>query len=92
MYLYVAIDRATRLLYVEIHEDKKAATAAQFLENVLDFYPFLIEKILTDNGREFTLKNHLGNKDSDLKGAFDLVCERHDIEHRTTLPAHPWTN
>jgi hypothetical protein len=45
----VAIDRATRCMYYEIHDNKRAETAAKFLEKALDFFPFHVTKILTDN-------------------------------------------
>lgn len=89
-YIYVAIDRATRIIYIEVHEDKKADTAAAFLRKAIDFFPFEIEKILTDNGKEFTLKNHLWKYD--LEWAFDKVCDEFNIEHRTTKPFTPQTN
>jgi IS30 family transposase len=54
----VAIDRATRTMYYEIHDNKRANTTAKFLEKALDFFPFKVTKILTDNGKEFTLNNH----------------------------------
>jgi len=54
----VAIDRATRLIYLEIHDNKRADTASKFLEKSIEFFPFKIEKVLTDNGKEFTLDNH----------------------------------
>ena len=91
-YIHVAIDRATRLMYYEIHDNKRAQTAADFLEKALDFFPFHVTKILTDNGKEFTLKNHKWNTNSDLTGAFDLVCEAYWIEHRTTRVYTPQTN
>jgi IS30 family transposase len=53
-YLFVAIDRATRVLYFEIYENKTAINAVEFLNNCKDFYPFTITHILTDNGLEFT--------------------------------------
>lgn len=89
-YIYVAIDRATRLMYLEIHEDKKAETAGKFFKEANSFFPFDIEKVLTDNGKEFTLKNHLGKKD--LKWAFDKICSEFEIEHRLTKPYTPQTN
>jgi hypothetical protein len=46
---------------MELHTDKKASTAASFLESALAFFPFHIRKILTDNGKEYTLKNHKGH-------------------------------
>jgi transposase-like protein len=89
-YIYVAIDRATRLIYIEVHDDKKACTASAFLQKVHQFFPFKITKVLTDNGKEFTLKNHLWKVD--LEGIFDKVCKELGIEHRLTLPYHPRTN
>ena len=52
-YLFVAIDRATRYVYIEVHDNKRMETAALFLKEVLLQYSFKIEKILTDNGMEF---------------------------------------
>ncbi len=89
-YLHVAIDRATRLMYFELHDNKRAETAAKFLEKVISFFPFEITKVLTDNWKEYTLKNHLWK--IDLKGAFDLICEEYNVEHRTTNPYTPQTN
>ena len=43
------IDRATRLIYIEVHDNKRADTAAEFLRKGLAFFPFKILKILTDN-------------------------------------------
>jgi len=90
-YIYVAIDRATRLMYLEIHEDKKAETAKTFLKNTISFLPIKrITHILTDNGKEFTLHNHLWKHN--LEGAFDVVCRELEIEHRLTEPYSPRTN
>jgi len=62
-YIHVAIDRATRIMYYEVHDNKRADTTASFLEKVISFFPFKINKILTDNGKEYTLKNHKGKHD-----------------------------
>jgi len=91
-YILVAIDRATRVMYYEIHNNKRAETTAKFLEKALDFFPFYVTKILTDNWKEFTLNNHKWNSKSNLTWAFDLVCEAYNIEHRTTKPYTPQTN
>jgi transposase-like protein len=45
----VAIDRATRIMYYELHDNKKAETAANFLKKAIDFFPFKTTKVLTDN-------------------------------------------
>jgi transposase InsO family protein len=96
-YLFVAIDRATRLLLFEVYEEKSAKNAENFLQKCKDFFPFKIEKILTDNGLEFTnrliksKKGDLCKKDS----LFDLECKKdteNPIIHRLTAPHTPKTN
>lgn len=55
-YLFVAIDRTTRLLYYKVYENKTAANAEAFLRESKEYFPFYITHILTDNGLEFTDK------------------------------------
>ncbi|SSC09702.1 DDE-type integrase/transposase/recombinase [thiotrophic endosymbiont of Bathymodiolus puteoserpentis (Logatchev)] len=91
-YLFVAIDRATRVLYFEIYENKTAINAVEFLNNCKDFYPFTITHILTDNGLEFTDKFVTKDKQVSGKHKFDKLCSRSEIEHRLTQPVTPKTN
>ncbi len=92
-YLFVAIDRATRYVYVELHDNKRMETATQFLEQTLTQYPFKVEKILTDNGIEFSYNPLCEEKQpKDKQHPFVALCQKHHIEHRTTLVKHPWTN
>lgn len=93
-YCFVAIDRATRLVYLGVYQNKNKEAATDFLAHCLEFYPFKIEKILTDNGREFTLatfKNRWGTKTKQAH-PFSLLCQAHQIEHRQTKPYTPKTN
>jgi hypothetical protein len=53
-YLFVAIDRATRWVFVQINSSKTAAHARAFLKALQQACPIKISKILTDNGTEFT--------------------------------------
>ena len=55
-YLFVAIDRATRLLYYKVYENKSSHNAVDFLRKCSEYFPFSISHILTDNGLEFTDK------------------------------------
>jgi transposase-like protein len=93
-YLFVAIDRATRTLYYKIYDAKTSANAECFILECLDFFPFGITHVLTDNGLEFTnrlLKNKKGEyctKPSKL----DVICNKNDIDHRCTKPFTPKTN
>jgi len=93
-YLFVAIDRATRFVYIEVYDNKRMETAKQFVQTTIKQYPFKINKILTDNGAEFSynlLADHLKPRDN-REHLFVQVCKDHKIEHRTTLVKHPWTN
>ena len=92
-YLFVAIDRCSKYVYVELHERMRAAESVGFLRNLLVDAPFKITKILTDNGAQFTyelLAEHL--KPKDKIHPFDALCAEKNIEHRLTKFKHPWTN
>lgn len=96
-YAFVAIDRATRYVYLEIHPKRDAATAEGFLTRLLVHFPHRIHTILTDNGSEFTdrfavdMKNKPRDRPSG-RHPFDLVCAKHEIDHRLTRPYRPQTN
>ena len=53
-YLFVAIDRATRWVFVRILPAKTAANARRFLRDLHRACPIRITKILTYNEKEFT--------------------------------------
>ncbi len=92
-YMFVAIDRATKYIYVEIHTKMTQAIACIFLENLIEDVVFKIHTILTDNIALFSYKllaEHLRPKDK--THPFDEVCAEHNIEHRLTKFRHPWTN
>ena len=90
----MAIDQATRLAHLAMYKHKNKEETADFPEKRLGFFPFRVEKLLTDNGREFTLngfKNRWGAKVKTTHPV-DVRCEIFGIEHRTTLPYTPKTN
>ena len=92
-YLFVAIDRATRWVYVEIHKDKTALSAKRFHSRMIAKAPFKIEKVLTDNGKEFTDRFcATGQREPTGNHLFDQVCNDNGIEHRLTKPRTPQTN
>ena len=102
-YLFVAIDRATRLLYYKVYENKTADNATAFLKECKEFFPFYITHILTDNGLEFTDKWVRGKGVVSGNHKFDIECNKPQgqaqtnkkedtIEHRLTSPNTPKTN
>jgi transposase InsO family protein len=96
-YAFVAIDRATRYVYLEIHPKRDAATAEGFLKRFLAHFPHRVHTILTDNGSEFTDRFAVEMKDKPKdrpsgRHPFDRVCADHRIDHRLTRPYRPQTN
>lgn len=89
LYLFVAIDRTSKLTYAELHESQRRAIAVGFLIRLTKRVPYRIHTVLTDNGIQFT--NRVTDRYAFMH-LFDRVCRRYGIEHRRTKPSHPWTN
>lgn len=92
-YLFVAIDRATRWVYLAVKNNKSAASARAFLNALHKACPITITRILTDNGKEFT-DRLFANRERQPTGQheFDQLCTALGIEHRLTRPRTPQTN
>ena len=92
-YLYVAIDRATRWVFVRILPAKTAANARRFLRDLHRACPIRIAKTLTDNGKEFTDRLFASRaRAASENHEFDHLCTELGIEHRLTPPKSPQTN
>ena len=105
-YLFVAIDRATRWVFVRVYKSKTAANARRFLRDLERACPMRIRTILTDRaigtplvretmarGKEFTDRLFgLRKRSPSGKHEFDLLCSELGIEHRLAPPQHPQTN
>jgi transposase InsO family protein len=96
-YAYVAIDRATRFVYLEILPDRRADTAAGFLRRFLERFPLKVHSVLTDNGAEFTDRFAVDKKDKPADKPsgthpFDLAYAAHAIARHLTRPFRPQTN
>lgn len=97
-YLFVAIDRATRWVFLEIYADQSESSSVDFLSKVKKACPVKIVKLLTDNGSQFTDRYTSKKKDAESKQipsgnhVFDRLCNQFAIEHRLIPPRHPQTN
>ena len=89
VYLFVAIDRTSKLAFAELQPRATKMLAADFLRRVLAAIPYKVHKVLTDNGTQF---GNMPHQVYAWRHIFDRVCDEHGIEHRFTKPAHPWTN
>lgn len=90
-FLFVAVDRTSKLVFARIYRKATKLAAAAFLRVLVKTVPYKIHTILTDNGVQFTDRYQ-----SDGRGwishIFGRVCGQNGIEHRLTKPYHPWTN
>jgi transposase InsO family protein len=91
-YIYTAIDRVGKVAYLMLGKRKNKETGARFLKEVIRFYPYKINYLLTDNGFEFSYKALPKNKKTKKIHPFDKICQENKIQHRTIKFKHPWTN
>jgi transposase InsO family protein len=81
--VHVAVDDFSRLAYVEVLPDQKAATAIGFLKRALEFFAehgIQVERVMTDNGSAYVSAPHR------------LACQQLGIRHIRTRPYRPRTN
>jgi transposase InsO family protein len=94
LFLFVAIDRTSKLAFARLRDKATAANASAFLDELVEAVPYDINIVLTDNGIQFAdLPRNRNGPTARLRGhPFDRACRRYGIEHRLTKPNHPWTN
>jgi transposase InsO family protein len=92
-YLFVAIDRATRWVSIQIKANKTAASAKSLLAAWHRACPIKIGNLLTDNGKACT-DRLFGARDKMASGDHecDQLCQALGIEPRLTPPRRPQTN
>ena len=73
LYLFVAIDRTSKLAHVELHERQTKAIATDFLRNLIETIPYRMHPVLTDNGIQFT-------NQARQTYAFRYVCKIRTLE------------
>ncbi len=55
---YTAIDDATRVRALKVYEKHNLAFAIDFVDHIIEKFPFRIKEVRTDNGHEFQAKFH----------------------------------
>jgi transposase InsO family protein len=83
-YLHVAIDDATRVAFVGVHPDERAATTVRFMTDALAFFAdqgVMVERVMTDNAMTYTRPTALA----------ELFAEN-GIRHVRIRPRRPQTN
>jgi len=90
-FLFVAVDRTSKLVFARIYRRATKLIAAGFLKALIRTVPYKIHTILTDNGVQFVQRER-GTPGLTFPHIFGRVCQENGIEHRLTKPYHPWTN
>jgi transposase InsO family protein len=83
-YVHAIIDDHSRLAYVELHDDQRAATVTAFIERALAFYSahgITARRLMTDNAFTYVKNRSLRE-----------LLATHGIRHLTTRPYRPQTN
>jgi transposase len=83
-YAHAIVDDHSRLAYVELHDDEKAATVTGFTGRALAFFAahgIVAKRLMTDNGFSYVKNRSLRE-----------LLAREGIRHLTTEPYRPRTN
>jgi Integrase core domain. len=83
-FAHAIVDDHSRLAYVELHPDEKAATVTGFIERTLAFFAdhgIVAKRVMTDNAFTYVQNRSLRE-----------LLARHGIRHPTTQPYRPRTN
>jgi transposase InsO family protein len=81
---HAIVDDHSRLVYVELHDDERAATVTGFVERALAFFAehgIGVKRLMTDNGFSYVKNRSLRE-----------LLARRGIRHLTTRPYWPRTN
>lgn len=90
---FVAVDRATRMVFLQVYGTCSSQAACDFLERCRSYFPFALHTVLTDNGGQYTLKaNARAQHAAGRKRPFEELCACYGIQHKTTRPYTPQTN
>ena len=65
-----AIDDATRVRALKVYDKHTQANAIDFVDHIIEKFPFRIKEIRTDNGHEFQAKFHWHVEDQGIRHAY----------------------
>jgi hypothetical protein len=79
LYLFVAIDRTSKVAFARLFDKANTAAARAFLEQLIEAIPNKIEVVLTDNGIQFAdLPKDRSGATARFRGhPFDRACPAH---------------
>ena len=69
-YQYTAIDDATRIRALKIYQKHNQKSAINFIDYVIDKFPFRIHTVRTDRGHEFQAQFHWHTEDKGIRHVY----------------------
>ena len=90
LYQYTAIDEFSRVRYLQMYGEKSTYNSYKFVKELIEYYPFKIYQIRTDNGPEFTKR--LISKDSNNLTMMEHYLKKMAIAHDLIKPYTPKHN
>ena len=91
-FLFGILDDCTRLTYIELIDRQTAANASEAFSHAFKWFNLhgiIPEKVMTDNGSEFTSYTSQKAKDTHF---FETMLKIFDVKHSYTKPYRPQTN
>ena len=91
-FVFGILDDCTRLTYIELIDRQTAANASQAFSRAykwFNLHGFSPEKVMTDNGSEFTSYTSQKAKETHF---FETMLNIFDVKHSYTRPYRPQTN
>lgn len=91
-YQYTAIDEYTRLRVIWFAKEHSTYESKNFIDVIINKFPFKIEEIQTDNGFEFTNRLSYNKSTRNIKTMFERHLEELGIKHKLIKPYTPRHN
>ena len=91
-YQYTAIDEYTRLRVIWFAKEHSTYESKNFIEVIINKFPFKIEEIQTDNGFEFTNRLSYNKSTRNIKTMFERYLQELGIKHKLIKPYTPRHN
>lgn len=94
-YQYTAIDDCTRARFAKIYDGHGIYQLENFLNEMIDFFPFKVRLIQTDNHVIFTYKytaHKMAFRKKTKEHFLETFCKQHNIRHHLIEPGEPALN
>ncbi len=83
-----AINLDTRMTFRYLHDEKTTDNIINFINRMLDYFPFRVHCLQSNNGTEFAYRKHSFETEHPL----GIFCKKNYIKRVYSPAASPWYN